>query len=162
MKKLQIVSNSSPLIALAQVHKFQLLKEIFEQIHIPEAVYKEVVIAGEAEPGDKETKAGIEDGWIKKERVKDTISVIALASILGQGEAEAIILAKETDTDYLLIDEVTAREEAGLMGVEVMGTLGILDLAFKKRFIDKKKPIVDELKEKGFRISRALYQKAIE
>ncbi len=48
------------------------------------------------------------------------------------------------------------------MEVEIIGTLGILDLALKKGLIDKKKPIVDELKERGFRISRSLYHRVIE
>ena len=162
MNKLRIVSNSSPLIALAQVHKFWLLKEIFSQIYIPEAVYREVVVAGEGDPGCKETKDGIKDGWIRKENVKNSVAVIAFMSILSQGEAETIILAKETDADYILIDEATGREEAELMEVEVIGTLGILNLALNKKLIDKKKSIVDELKEKGFRISKSLYHKVIE
>jgi predicted nucleic acid-binding protein len=39
-----VIANSTPLIALAEVEKLELLRELFEQIIIPESVYHEVVV----------------------------------------------------------------------------------------------------------------------
>ena len=41
-----IVSNSTPLIHLAKIERLNLLKEFFEEILIPEAVYQECVVEG--------------------------------------------------------------------------------------------------------------------
>jgi predicted nucleic acid-binding protein len=48
---------------------------------------------------------------------------------LGPGEAEAIALAAELDADLLLIDERDGTAEAKRLGLNVTGTLGVLDMA---------------------------------
>jgi predicted nucleic acid-binding protein len=37
-----IVSNASPLIVLLKINKLSILKELFEKIVVPEAVYEEI------------------------------------------------------------------------------------------------------------------------
>ena len=56
-----VVSNSSPLIALATISSLPLLKTLFQQIAIPQAVYNEVVVYGAGEPGSTEVA---EAQWI--------------------------------------------------------------------------------------------------
>ena len=159
MKALHVVADSSCLIGLAQIKQFNILKELFLEVFIPEAVYKEVVIKGKNEVGSQETENAIKEGWIKKKTVQDRVAVKALSSILGAGETETIILAKELDLDYALIDEKTARAEAGLMEVKVIGTIGLIDFAIENGFEIDKKSIIDQLIKKGFRISDRLYKK---
>jgi predicted nucleic acid-binding protein len=48
---------------------------------------------------------------------------------------------------------------AGLMNVNTMGILGIIDLAIERGSSIDKKKIVDQLKDLGFRISDKLYKK---
>ena len=59
MKTLRVVADSSCLISLSQIKQFELLKELFSEVYIPNAVYEEVVVKGKDEPGCKETKTGI-------------------------------------------------------------------------------------------------------
>lgn len=158
MKTFRVVADSSCLIGLAQVKKFDLLREIFLEIVIPEAVYDEVVIAGKGEAGSEETEAAVKEGWIVKEKVSDSVAVKALSSVLGMGESEVIILSKKLKLDYALIDEKTAREQAELMDVNTMGILGIIDLAIEKGVCVNKKELVDQLRKIGFRISNGLYK----
>ena len=49
-----VVCNSSPLINLARIDKLYLLRELYDQITIPEAVWNEVVIGGKDQPGARE------------------------------------------------------------------------------------------------------------
>ena len=47
-----VVSNSSPLIALAKIGEFNLLHSLYEELSIPQAVREEVVVIGD-NPYDK-------------------------------------------------------------------------------------------------------------
>jgi len=158
MKILRAVVDSSSLIGLAQIEQFELLKDLFSEVCIPDAVYKEVVIEGKGEPGSEETERAIKDGWIIRKRAVDIIAVKALSSTLGEGESEVIVLCKEIESDFAVIDERTARAAAELMGINVIGLIGIIDLAIEKGFDINKKALVDILIESGFRISNRLYK----
>jgi len=158
MKVLRAVVDSSSLIGLAQIEQFELLKDLFSEVCIPDAVYKEVVIEGKGEPGSEETERAIKDGWIIRKRAVDIIAVKALSSTLGEGESEVIVLGKEIESDFAVIDERTARAAAELMGINVIGLIGIIDLAIEKGFDINKKALVDILIESGFRISNRLYK----
>lgn len=57
------------------------------------------------------------------------------------------------------MDEKTARAEAGLMEVKVIGTIGLIHLAIESGFEIDIKSIVDQLIKKGFRISDRLYKR---
>ena len=46
-----IVSNASPLIALARIGQLDLLSQLYSEIIIPEAVWHEVVVEGETSLG---------------------------------------------------------------------------------------------------------------
>lgn len=41
-----IVSNSTPLINFATIGEFDILRKLFAQIYVPQAVWREVVIKG--------------------------------------------------------------------------------------------------------------------
>ena len=159
MKSFQVVADSSCLIGMAQIKIFWLLKEVFEEIYIPDAVYEEVVVKGRDEAGSAETESAIKDGWISTKSVNDEMAVNALTTILGKGESEVIILCKKSGFDYALIDERTARDAAALMSVNTMGVLGIIDLAIEVGFAIDKKKLVNQLREAGFRISDKIYKR---
>jgi len=80
-----VVSNSGPLIALATIGRLDLLKDLFGQVCIPQAVYDEVVVYGEGEPGTKETD---EAEWIKTFKVEDRLAVSLLREEMAAGESE--------------------------------------------------------------------------
>jgi len=46
MKVFRVAADSSCLIGLAQIDLLRLLKELFPEVHIPDAVYDEVAIRG--------------------------------------------------------------------------------------------------------------------
>jgi predicted nucleic acid-binding protein len=51
------------------------------------------------------------------------------------GELEAMILAQETQADYVILDDKLARRKAQLMGLNVIGTIGVLLLAHQQKLI---------------------------
>jgi predicted nucleic acid-binding protein len=90
-----VISNAGPLITLARIERFELLRELFGELYIPQAVYDEVVVIGTGRAGANETEQAVGD-WIEVQEVKDLVMVRSLLTKLGKGESEAIALALET------------------------------------------------------------------
>ncbi len=150
-----VVANAGPLIALAEVGHFDLLKSLYGQIHIPPAVREEVVVSQEMRPGAKEVAVA---GWIKVKAVRDLTAVQILRERLDRGESEAIVLAIELKAELLLIDEARGRRIAEARGLNKTGTLGTLILAKKRGLVSSVTPLLDELLARGFRLHEDLYQ----
>jgi len=59
------VSNSSPLIHLAAIGGSGLLREFFNEILVPPAVWREVVDEGRGRPGAAEVELTAQEGWLR-------------------------------------------------------------------------------------------------
>ena len=59
---MKAVSNSSVLISLSLIGRLELLRDKFGKIYIPKAVWKEVVVDSEGEPGSEEVRKA---NWMK-------------------------------------------------------------------------------------------------
>jgi len=88
---LKVVCDSTALIGLAKIDKVDLLKQIFTDVYIPEAVFNEVVSRGIERPGTKEIDNA---DWIKTVGVKDKRTIQILIAEIGRGEAETLVLGK--------------------------------------------------------------------
>lgn len=156
--KLSVVSNSTPLIALARIRRFHLLQELFTEVNIPSAVYDEVVSAGQGRAG----KAEVENAeWIICNQVKNSDLITFLRISLDAGEAEAIALAKEISADLLLLDDNDARNIAKSIGINFTGTIGLMLRYYRGHPADFKEAL-DELMAHGFRLSKIEYRKILE
>ena len=60
---------------------------------------------------------------------------------MDYGESESVILFKELNADYLLIDDKKARKIAENFNIKCIGTLGILSTAKDKGLIKELRPI---------------------
>lgn len=149
-----VVSNSSPLIALATIGRFELLKSLFGEIAIPQAVYEEIVVQGQDEPGSKEVA---EAEWIRTTPIEDRLAVDLLQESLDVGESEAIVLGQELSARYVLLDDELARRKADLIGLPVAGTLAVLLMAKQAGLIDTVGPVLADLRQTDFRVSERVY-----
>lgn len=91
-----VVSDRSPITNLAAIACLDLLRQLYEKVVIPAAVYRELTTAGEDIPGCR--KVQILD-WITVQSVSDFEFVASLQNQLDEGEAEAIALAIELKAD---------------------------------------------------------------
>jgi len=155
---MRVVCDSTVLIGLAKVNKLHILPGIFSEIYIPKAVYNEVVIDGKGKPGSEEIANA---NWIRRKAVKDEISVQMLARYIDRGEAEVLILGKEIETDWLVIDDDKARDAAFAANFKVIGLVGLLVVAKQLKLIHQVKPILDELKSKMFHIGNEIYEQGL-
>ena len=147
---MKVVCDSSVLIGLAKIGKVQLLAEIYSEVYIPDAVFVEVVGKGKGRSGVREVEAA---KWIHKKKVKDKRMVEILISEIGHGEAEVLVLGKELNADWLIIDDERARAAAVSAGFHIIGLAGILMIAKQLKLIPSVKKLFDELRNKNFRLS---------
>jgi uncharacterized protein len=147
-----VVSNTTPLIALAWLKRLDLLPTLFGRVHIPLAVLKEVTQEPTA-VGAAELKAA---AWLITLPVADRLAVDLLMDQLDYGESEAIVLAHEQHADLLLMDERRGRRRARQSGLTVAGTLAVLIRARQLGLIDQLRPLLDALQRLPFHMSDEL------
>ncbi|RMF31365.1 MAG: DUF3368 domain-containing protein [Chloroflexi bacterium] len=153
-----VISDAGPLISLAEIGCFELLRALFAKVYIPKAVYTEVVIVGEGRPGAQEVREAIQEGWLEVVQAKESSTLALLRVDLDDGEAEALALATAFKASLLLMDERKGRIRAKAMGLSCIGTVGILLLARETGVTLDLQALLDDLRSKGFRISDALYE----
>ncbi len=151
---MKVVSNSSVLLALGYLGKLDILSSKFAEVVVPPAVWREVVEEGRERPGAREVKAA---PWVKVTK-PSTVGIAEVAGgQLGQGEGEAIALAKQLGLFVILMDEKAGRCCAENTGLLPLGTLGILLLAKRNKLVAKVGPLLATLKEQAkFRVSDAV------
>jgi predicted nucleic acid-binding protein len=139
-----VISDASPLVHLSAIGRFGLLKEIYLQLLIPPAVWKEVVVDGKGRAGQSEVTAGIEAGWILIQAPTSDFNQRPELSGLDPGEAEALALALEIKADLVLLDEVRGRAAARKLFLRAVGTLGVLIEAKRKGLVSR---VAEELQK---------------
>lgn len=152
-----VVSDTTPLIALARIDRLALLEQLFGHILIPKAVADEL----RAGAGRAGTALVNEYEWIEVREVQQRKSVQQWRTRLDRGEAEALVLAGEIAATLVLADEHRARRELRKLGLEVLGTVGILLRSKQAGLIGSIGPEVERLRTVGFRMSERLIQQVL-
>ena len=156
-----VISNTSAITNLAAIHNLQLLLQLYSQVMIPEAVYRELADIDPPVPGTLEVQRA---SWLEVREIvnREVVERLQDEVRLDSGESEAIAVALELNADMLLIDERRGRAKADRLGVRITGLLGILVEAKQKNLIVAVKPLIDELIAKSeFRVSSALYSQIL-
>ena len=150
----RVIVNSTPLIVLSNINKLDILRALYSQIYIPQAVYNEVT--KKTDSACKLVKQNSD--WIHVCTITNESEKLMYRAKLHAGEVEVMILAQEEPSaDLVIIDDNAAKKTAKYLGLKVTGTLGILLKAKKLNLIDKLEPIMNELISKGFYISADIY-----
>jgi len=131
-----IVSDTTTLIILGKLERYDLLENFFSKIYIPQEVMREIDIKSDGVYEEIE-----KNSLFETKEISDMALFTLLDGILDKGESEAIVLAKELGL-ILLIDEKKGRGIAKNMGLDIIGLLGVLILNVKKSLILKKEALV--------------------
>lgn len=137
-----IVTNTSPLIALAQIGRLRLLKEVYGGVVIPPFVKVECIDKGKVLGAQDayEIERAVQGGWVAvvplEHKWKRHLKSLMQRVRIGQGEAEAIIVAKEKRLPVIL-DDAEARAVAKSLGVGHMGTAMVAYGAFVRGIISR-------------------------
>lgn len=149
-----VVADATPLFALSKIDKLCLLQRLFSELHIPPAVYAEVVTRAPEHPGASQIRRA---AWIITTRLEDATKVRYLRTELDLGEAEALVLAEELNADWVLLDESKARRIAKALDIPYIGTVGLLLLAKRRGYIPELRPLLDQLRSQRFHLSDRVY-----
>ena len=157
-----VISDTTPLISFLKIKRLDLLKTLFEIVQIPKSVFAELT-----ENIKYRDEAEIIKNSIFIHVIDDIdenyVSLLRRSAGLDLGESEAIYLADSKKADLLLMDEARGREVAIRMGIKIMGTIGILGLAYESSLISKEeiKQAIDILRDSGRHISERLYEQLL-
>jgi uncharacterized protein len=158
-----VIVDSSTLIHLAAIGRFALLKEIYGQLTVSPAVWREVVDQGEDRAGVADLEAARQHGWLEVRTPANQPLVHSLWHELDDGEAEVIALAVEHPGSLALLDESDARRVASSFGVEKTGAIGVLIRAKLEGRIQSLRSELDKIRtEGGFWIEDDLYRAVLE
>lgn len=154
-----LVADSGPLIALARLELLREARSCFHDFLVPEIVYSEIT-----------RKQGLADAQILKTAASSGIfSVVSkmpstLETVeaygLDPGETMAIALALH-ELSVVLIDERKGRIVARSLGLEIIGTLGMLALLREKGLIDSVASPIAKLMVKGYYLPEILVDRML-
>ncbi len=138
----RIVTNTSPLLTISKMQAFDVIGKLPFEFICPKEVEAEI-LAGAKKNYDVEIPA-----WLTITSLKSKVFPLAAAS-LDLGEAAVIQLALEQNTKTVCIDEVAGRRAAKAVGLNVIGSLGLLGKAKTLGLITQIKPFIEKAKNAG-------------
>lgn len=157
-----VISDSTPLITLMKADRLDLLKCLFGEVLLPEAVFAEVT-SNEAFRDEADLIRGSD--YIKVVKVADPDRVAFLQRVTGldRGESEAIVYADESKADLLLMDEAAGRKVAQNMKLPMTGSVGILVRAYQGGMLTEEEIVTafNRIRESNRHISGKLIQSAL-
>lgn len=143
-----VISDASPLIALADIGELELLLHLYQRIVITDIVRNEI-------------HADLPD-WIEVSTEYDQKQLQVLSLELDEGEASAIALALANPHSRIILDESKGRSVAKRLGLRVTGTLGIIIKAKNEGLIESGKNILEKLEGHGFWLSEQVKKQVLD
>lgn len=141
MKNGLVIADSGPIFSLALIDKLDILDALFDYVKIPQAVWDEITY-DKTKPDYYKLHSFFKDNTCKISGLNE------LTFIMDYGESESIILYKELQADFLLIDDRKARKIAENLDINCIGVIGLLSIAKDKGLIENLKPIFETFLQK--------------
>jgi predicted nucleic acid-binding protein len=153
------VSNTTPVINLAEIDRLDVLDRLFGEVVLPPVVVDELLAK---EPLFPKAAEAARSGRFRVEAPASSLLARGFEGVLHAGESECIALAMEHPGSLLLIDDLQARAFAVSNDLTYTGTLGCLVVAKSRGWIDAVAPLIDELRRSArFWISARLEEQVL-
>lgn len=111
----RVIVNSTPIIILCNIGLLDVLKELYTEICIPEAVYREVTEKDDS--ACQVLKMALD--WIHVEKIANQSDKKMYKAKLHDGEVEVMILAQEGSVeDLVVIDDNAAKKNSKISRVK--------------------------------------------
>lgn len=152
------VVNTTPLLFLSKIGKLELLRLGVDTVYVPTAVLRELRVIQD------ETTRAIEKllgTWLEEKSCTQLSLLSVTKGSLHEGEAEVIAIALEYGTKDVALDDLDARRFARRIGLQPIGTFGLLLAAKKANLIPEVLPEIQALQRVGFYASEALVRRIL-
>lgn len=150
----EVVVDAGPVIALARLDLPALPDLIFGKVLVTQVVMEECLACNDHDEHHAIRRA-LESGLL--ESVYWHTPAQASMWSLDPGEASAIDLAASRQA-FILVDDLAARRIAQDLGLNVVGTCGLLLEAKRVNLVAEVRPLVEKLSESGYYLSRSLIE----
>lgn len=145
-----VIADAGPLIAFAGIDGLFILRALFSRIWITASVRNECLVTEGVDA--QRIAASIRDGWLVVEA--QAWESVPLTPSLGLGESDSIRLALEDRAHALLIlDDRLARRYALRKGLNIVGSVRLLDLAEQRGLIQSVAGCIRQMSDFGYRVS---------
>lgn len=150
-----VVSNTTPLISLAEIGLLDVLRHLYGAVIIPPTVLAEYQRGRAAHPQRPDLQ-GVP--WVT---VQVAPADPLVPSSLDAGERDAIALTRALGASRILLDERAARAVATRLGLTVTGSAGVLLAAKQVGIISLVKPHLDQMVAQGRHIGPNVYEQVL-
>ncbi|HEX5220461.1 MAG TPA: hypothetical protein VFZ59_12895 [Verrucomicrobiae bacterium] len=148
---MSVVSDTTAITTLLKAKEQWLLQELFERVFVPQAVWDEL----------KEFHSQLPQ-FIALHPVTNATHRLPGTELLGRGEAEALLLAKELNARLLLTDDRKARLAARQLEIACSGLVGMIVHAKQVQKITSVREMLQKLEtEGGLYLSEAVKTNAL-
>lgn len=137
-----VITDTSCLILFQKINELEILKKVYQKLYTTQEVSDEY---------------GLElPKWIVIQDVQDKKYQKILELQIDKGEASAIALAIEIESNLILLDDLKARKLAKKLDLKLTGSLGVISKAKQNGFIKGVKPLIEKIQKTNFRISKKI------
>jgi predicted nucleic acid-binding protein len=133
-----VVSDTTAITVLLKAGREHLLRELFGNVLVPQAVWDELLAFHSQLPE-----------FVSLRPVAGAHQQMPEIQALGRGEAEAIQLAAEVKADLLLTDDLKARAVASSLKTKSAGLLGVMIHAKQAGRITSVREAIESLERHG-------------
>jgi predicted nucleic acid-binding protein len=129
-------------------------------VYISPEVHYEVVTAGAGLPGALEVSKA---EWIEVKALKNPADLLTVQRQygLGPGEMSTILLAKEIGAGPVLLDDYRARKLAKAEGLEILGSVGLLEAFYLRHYLTDLRSVFRQLLTNNVYIDRRLLDRRL-
>ena len=135
---MKVVSDTTAITTLLKAGQVCLLRELFEKVFVPQAVWAELMAFHSELPDFVELRA-----------VSNVSQRLPGTETLGRGEAEALLLAKELNVRLLVTDDRKARLAARRLNIGCIGLVGLVVQAKRAGKISSVRDLLETIETKG-------------
>lgn len=151
----RVVANTTPLIAFAKCNRLDILRNLYGELIVPEAVLAEV----KSEPACTRVRSA---SWIRVMPIGNVFGRKMFSARLHAGEVDVMILAQELAADLVLMDDNAAKKTARFLGFNVTGTFGVLLRAKREGIIGSVQELMDDIIADGLYASEDVRRLVLE
>jgi predicted nucleic acid-binding protein len=151
------VADASPLILLGKIDQATLLRQLTDELVIPDAVAREV---GARPEGRRVLEELTRLGGVE---IASHLNLDLQIEVwdLGSGESQVLALARAAPGGRAVLDDREARRCAQALGLPIIGTLGVVLRAKRQGLIGEARPMIEDLRRAGLYLTDEIVEGAL-